>query len=207
MYELADERLRAAGFDWYEISNWARPGHRSRHNLAYWWRQPYEAVGPGAHVFDGWRGAGMPRRSRVSSPRWTLATLPPALPPGGDELVAGDLVTSETAILALRTSDGLVPATSGWVIGSGSVARLAVPIAAGLVDLRRDGRFVLTVRGRLLSNEVFGLLRHAKHLGSTSHGCRRAPRPAPLPEDPVDGCPAGWRASRWWQAWWASPSA
>ncbi len=46
MYELADRRLAAAGFGWYEISNWARPGHRSRHNLAYWARVPYEAVGP-----------------------------------------------------------------------------------------------------------------------------------------------------------------
>ena len=42
-----------AGFRGYEISNWARPGHESRHNLAYWRREPYEAVGPGAHAFDG----------------------------------------------------------------------------------------------------------------------------------------------------------
>src|SRR4029079_8546693 len=52
MYELAHRRLAAAGFGWYEISNWARPGHRSRHNLGYWRRQAYEAAGPGAHDFD-----------------------------------------------------------------------------------------------------------------------------------------------------------
>ncbi|MEO8468323.1 MAG: radical SAM protein, partial [Chloroflexota bacterium] len=53
MYEHAVARLAAAGFDGYEISNWARPGHESRHNLAYWMRRPHEAVGPGAHAFDG----------------------------------------------------------------------------------------------------------------------------------------------------------
>ncbi|HEX4898660.1 MAG TPA: coproporphyrinogen-III oxidase family protein, partial [Candidatus Limnocylindrales bacterium] len=53
MYHHAVHRLAAAGFDGYEISNWARPGHQSRHNLAYWERRPYEAVGPGAHAFDG----------------------------------------------------------------------------------------------------------------------------------------------------------
>ena len=46
-------RLAEAGLRGYEISNWARPGHESRHNLAYWERRPYEAVGPGAHAFDG----------------------------------------------------------------------------------------------------------------------------------------------------------
>ena len=52
-YAHAVERLAEDGWRGYEISNWARPGHESRHNLAYWRRQPYEAVGPGAHAFDG----------------------------------------------------------------------------------------------------------------------------------------------------------
>ncbi|MDF2736047.1 MAG: coproporphyrinogen oxidase, partial [Chloroflexota bacterium] len=52
-YRHASSVLADAGFRGYEISNWARPGHESRHNLAYWWRRSYEAVGPGAHAFDG----------------------------------------------------------------------------------------------------------------------------------------------------------
>ena len=52
-YGLADALLEANGYAWYELSNWARPGHQSRHNLAYWERRPYAAVGPGAHSFDG----------------------------------------------------------------------------------------------------------------------------------------------------------
>ena len=53
MYHHAVVRLAEDGWRGYEISNWARPGHESRHNLAYWQRLPYEAVGPGAHAFDG----------------------------------------------------------------------------------------------------------------------------------------------------------
>ena len=52
-YHHAVVRLAEAGFRGYEISNWARPGHESRHNLTYWERRSHEAVGPGAHAFDG----------------------------------------------------------------------------------------------------------------------------------------------------------
>ena len=79
-YRLAVERLGAAGFRGYEISNWARPGHESRHNLVYWRREPYEAVGPGAHAFDG------------SVRRWNAARLDgylAALAPAGGASVRG----------------------------------------------------------------------------------------------------------------------
>jgi oxygen-independent coproporphyrinogen-3 oxidase len=156
MYELADARLAAAGFAWYEISNWARPGHSSRHNLAYWRRLPYEAVGPGAHAFDG--------RSR----RWNAARLDayiaalcpaeggsPTLPPGSSETSDPDGLEAESAILALRTNDGLP-------VGALDNPRFAEPLAwaqeARLLEHRPDGRLALTRRGRLLSNELFARL-------------------------------------------------
>ena len=52
-YESACARLAAAGYDHYEISNWALPGRRSAHNLKYWRREPYLGLGAGAHSFDG----------------------------------------------------------------------------------------------------------------------------------------------------------
>jgi oxygen-independent coproporphyrinogen-3 oxidase len=52
-YEHACERLAAAGYTHYEISNWARPGYQSRHNLKYWRREPYFGFGAGAHSFNG----------------------------------------------------------------------------------------------------------------------------------------------------------
>ena len=85
-YELAVDRLAAAGFRGYEISNWARPGHESRHNLAYWRRRPYEAVGPGAHAFDGatrrWNAARLDGYLAALAPPDGCA---PRLPPGGAE--------------------------------------------------------------------------------------------------------------------------
>src|SRR6185436_10427605 len=89
MDTLADERLDAAGIQRYELSNRARPGHESRHNLAYWHREPVEAVGPGAHAFDG---SATRRWNAARLDRYLDALLPtdgrsPALPPGGTETV------------------------------------------------------------------------------------------------------------------------
>ncbi|MGD0962799.1 MAG: radical SAM family heme chaperone HemW [Candidatus Acidiferrales bacterium] len=53
LYESARARLAAQGYEHYEISNWALPGRRSRHNLKYWCRKPYIGFGAGAHSFDG----------------------------------------------------------------------------------------------------------------------------------------------------------
>lgn len=64
-YETARQRFARAGYEHYEISNWALPGHRSRHNLKYWHRQPYLGFGAGAHSFDGmmrWANAHDPAR-------------------------------------------------------------------------------------------------------------------------------------------------
>jgi oxygen-independent coproporphyrinogen-3 oxidase len=149
MYELADHRLREAGFEWYEISNWASPGHASRHNLVYWQRETYEAVGPGAHAFDG------------ATRRWNAARLDaylealvpaggrPALPPGGSESMDPATASAETAILGLRTAAG--------VAGDDLGTTLPWAIDAGLLE-PMGGRYALTLRGRLLSNELFARL-------------------------------------------------
>jgi putative oxygen-independent coproporphyrinogen III oxidase len=153
MYELADERLAAAGLGWYEISNWAAPGHPSQHNLGYWRGDPWEAVGPGAHAFDG-----ATRRWNAARLDGYLAALlpgdgaPGTLPPGG--AVGGSPRAGEQAMLALRTSDGL-PGPALDDPGLGGALRWALD--GGLLSETRD-RLVLTRRGRLLSNEVFARL-------------------------------------------------
>jgi len=149
------ERLAAAGWRAYEISNWARPGHESRHNLAYWERRSYEAVGPGAHAFDG-----VTRRWNAGRLDGYIAALTPpggalrTLPPGGSETLDAATAAVETVVLGLRTDRGL-PMT----------ARDEPPLAeafdwaldAGLLTTI-DYRIVLTTRGRLLSNELFSRL-------------------------------------------------
>ncbi|HEX7491904.1 MAG TPA: radical SAM family heme chaperone HemW [Candidatus Limnocylindrales bacterium] len=160
-YILATDLLAAEGWRGYEISNWTRPGHESRHNLVYWQREPYEAVGPGAHAFDGvtrrWNSAAMePYVAALMGERSGLAA--PSLPPGGAEVLSDDVARAESVILALRLDRG---------VDAGAAARAPLAevrdwaLAAGLleaVNLDGEARVRLTTRGRLLSNELFSRL-------------------------------------------------
>lgn len=155
-YVHALERLAEEGWRGYEISNWARPGHESRHNLAYWRRQPYEAVGPGAHAFDGartrrWNAARLDAYLEALVP----AVGTPRLPPGGNESLEAATVEAERAILALRTDRGLPLAAASQPPLAGS---FDWALAAGLLEVSTEDRIVLTTRGRLLSNELFARL-------------------------------------------------
>jgi oxygen-independent coproporphyrinogen-3 oxidase len=157
MYHLAAHRLAEARFRGYELSNWARPGHEGRHNLAYWMRRPVEAVGPGAHAFDGvvrrWNAA------RLDSYVAALRPGPggdPALPPGAEEpALTGDAATAEAIMLGLRLDAG-VPLMA--FLEPPLDAVLAWANASGLVEQTGDGRVRLTTNGRLLSNEIFARL-------------------------------------------------
>ncbi len=153
-YLLAVSRLGTAGFRGYEISNWGKPGHESRHNLVYWQRRPYEAVGPGAHAFDGvtrrWNAA------RLEGYLRALAGASPVLPPGGSEVVDGADAAAERVILALRLDTGL-PLAEASSPGSPLEPHLAWALDAGLLEVAAD-RVRLTTRGRLLSNELFSRL-------------------------------------------------
>jgi oxygen-independent coproporphyrinogen-3 oxidase len=155
-YETAVTMLSAAGFRGYEISNWARPGHESRHNLAYWLREPYEAAGPGAHAFDGavrrWNAASLSAYLRTLAPSDGSA---PRLPPGDRETIDADTAAVERTMLALRTDVGLPAADAAIPPLAGVVAW---GVEQSLLDITADSRIVLTTRGRLLSNEVFARL-------------------------------------------------
>jgi coproporphyrinogen III oxidase-like Fe-S oxidoreductase len=156
-YRLASDLLATDGWRGYEISNWSRPDRESRHNLVYWERKPYEAVGPGAHAFDG-----VTRRWNAAAMEPYVAALlrdhGPSLPPGGMERIDDGTAAAERAILALRLDTG-VP--EGW----GEVPPLAEVRSwaetSGLLEpavVEGERRLRLTLRGRLLSNELFARL-------------------------------------------------
>lgn len=103
MFERAIERLQSAGYEHYEISNFARPGYRCRHNEAYWMCQPWEAFGPGAARFDG--------RVRKTNHRSTTTWIKKVLA-GEDGTMEVDSMTSEEAarermVVGLRRRDGI----------------------------------------------------------------------------------------------------
>ncbi|MGV9193129.1 radical SAM family heme chaperone HemW [Microbacterium sp. MC2] len=153
MYELADELLAAAGFGWYEVSNWARSDtDRSRHNLAYWQGADWWGYGPGAH-------------SHVAGLRWWNVKHPAAYaqrladgssPAAGRERPDDTARRLERVLLGSRIADGL-PIAELSAPGRTAVASL---IADGLVDgpAAVRGRVVLTLRGRLLADAVVRVL-------------------------------------------------
>ncbi len=140
-YELADRALAASGRPWYEISNWARPGHACRHNRCYWAQGDYAAFGCAAH---GHR-AGHRWWNLRTPDRYVEAVAAGMSPVAGGEHLDAEQRRREGLELALRTRDG-VPVAS---LPPAALDELP----AGLVEVEGD-RLVLTVRGRLLANEV-----------------------------------------------------
>lgn len=149
MYELADDLLAAAGYDWYEVSNFSRGvEHRSRHNLAYWRGTDWWGFGPGAH-------------SHVAGLRWWNVKHPAAYaqrlaasesPAAARERPDETARRLESVLLRSRIREGLAVSE---ILGEGRKA-VASLIADGLIegtDAVR-GRIVLTRRGRLLADAV-----------------------------------------------------
>ncbi|HET8594994.1 MAG TPA: radical SAM family heme chaperone HemW, partial [Intrasporangium sp.] len=149
-YELADELLGAAGFTWYEVSNWARSEDAwCRHNLAYWTGGNWWGVGPGAHSHVG----GV-RWWNVKHPNAYAARLAAgASPAQARETLDSEQRYDERVLLASRLVEGLA---LGELRDEGRTA-VAGLVADGLVEgtaTVRDRRLVLTRRGRLLADTV-----------------------------------------------------
>jgi putative oxygen-independent coproporphyrinogen III oxidase len=145
-YAMADERLSAEGFAWYEISNWALgEGARCRHNLLYWRNDHWWGVGPGAH-------------SHLGGTRWWNVAHPQAYrdrlaagesPAAGAEMLDAAGRRTEDVLLGLRLADGLAAAT----VPERAVDRL---LSEGLVEAAGValGRLVLTREGRLVADHA-----------------------------------------------------
>ena len=144
MYQTAVKKLAATGLHRYEISNFARPGSESRHNLKYWRLEPYVGFGADAHSCDG-----ATRSQNVESPREYVARHERGEPPQSAATPARP--EEERFFLGLRLSDGIRPSLEEWRKYEAPIQRFR---EAGLVET--DGRMLrLTGRGVLLSNEVF----------------------------------------------------
>lgn len=138
-YESAVEHLERLGIARYEISNFARPGLESLHNLKYWRREPYAGFGADAHSFDGRR-----RWQNVESPDAYVKN-----PARVDETVAD--AREERFYVGLRLREGIRPEPEDWRYFEKPIQRF---LEAGLLEQEGD-RLRLTARGVLLSNEVF----------------------------------------------------
>jgi oxygen-independent coproporphyrinogen-3 oxidase len=141
--DIACAELEGAGFQRYEVSNWARPGFESRHNRAYWRCRPVYGAGAGAHSYttDGSRAW---RWWNVARPREYIAA---ATSPRADgEALPAHKAAAESLMLGLRTVEG-VAAPSGFE------AELDGLVAAGLIE-RAGARLVPTRRGLDMHNQI-----------------------------------------------------
>ncbi len=172
MYLMAQEVMRNREYRHYEISNWARPGFESKHNLTYWRNLPYQGVGPGAHSYLG----GL-RFSTHRSPRRYISELRnerrplPSHGMIGPEVVKSvpsvdtvekidrHLEMAETMMMGLRLDTGI--SVEGFedrfsVEPAGAYGGTIEDLESlGLLETI-DGSLRLTPRGRLMGNEVFG---------------------------------------------------
>ena len=139
LYEFAVEELARLGIPRYEISNFARPGFESLHNLKYWKREPYIGFGADAHSFDGAR-----RWSNPESPADYAAHAPGAGPSAANPV-------EEKFFVGLRLSEGVHPTPEEWQRFDAPIRRF---VGEGLLETG-GGVLRLSNRGVLLSNEVF----------------------------------------------------
>ena len=157
MFEATIDRLEAAGFEHYEVSNFARAGFRCRHNEAYWDCRPWEAFGPGAARFDG--------RTRITNHRSTQAWMTRVL--SGEDFTGDcDAMTQEQAarervVVGLRRRDGVdreaFEQSSGFsldAIAGGAVRRW---VAGGLAQ-DNGQRVQLTRKGLLVSDALWAAI-------------------------------------------------
>lgn len=144
-YELLDARLSTAGLNWYEVSNWSRPGGECRHNMGYWNGGQWWGAGPGAHGF-----VGDIRWWNVKHPNAYAARLHQGQLPVADfERLEARARHTEEVLLGIRLRDGLAPDA----LTDSERRRGQQAIADGTLTVA-DGRLVLTERGRLLADAV-----------------------------------------------------
>jgi len=149
-YEMAQQALGAAGYHHYEISNWAKPGYESKHNLKYWRREPYLGFGAGAHSFLGterWANA-------HDAAAYVTAVQGGRMPVEQHETLTAERALEEELFLGLRQLDGIDLAQIERDYGVSLAARFDPLTSAGLVE--RHGSIVRLAPERLsISNEVF----------------------------------------------------
>jgi oxygen-independent coproporphyrinogen-3 oxidase len=136
---LAHERLSAAGFDHYEVSNFGRPGRHARHNGAYWTGAAYAGVGPSAHEFDG---LAVRRWNVPAYAEWLRRLDAGEDPVAGRETLDDENRMAEHVYLGLRTTRGLA-------LRPGERERTAAWVGAGWARILDEDRIVLTPEGWL----------------------------------------------------------
>lgn len=147
-YLLADKEFTAAGFQWYELSNWAKPESLSKHNLAYWLGENWWGAGPGAHSHLNGK-----RFWNVKHPNLYKEKIQSNLSPIADSEVLEEIqIASEKLMLSLRLPSGVEKES----LNQDQISELSDYVESGHLDLLNwnQGRATLTLEGRLIADQI-----------------------------------------------------
>ncbi|ANE04520.1 radical SAM family heme chaperone HemW [Corynebacterium crudilactis] len=145
-FELIDNRLRSAGFDWYEVSNWAKPGGECKHNMGYWVDGDWWGAGPGAHSHMGDR-----RFYNIKHPaRYSAQIAAGELPIKETELLSAQDHHTERVMLGLRLKQGVPMA----LFAPSARPVIDRHIAGGLLHINASDNLAVTEAGRLLADGI-----------------------------------------------------
>lgn len=142
MYCLADEKFSAAGLHWYELSNWSKPGHQCRHNIAYWHSANWWGLGPGAHShIDGERFWNIKHPNSYKTKLFAQQS-----PIAEREILTQEQKRDESLMLQIRLREGFIP-------GPEMIPALTNFVQSGHL-LQHQGRYSLTLNGRLIADRI-----------------------------------------------------
>jgi len=147
-YLLADKEFTAAGFQWYELSNWAKPDSLSKHNLAYWLGENWWGAGPGAHSHLNGK-----RFWNVKHPNLYKEKIQSNLSPIADSEVLEEIqIASEKLMLSLRLPSGVEKES----LNQDQISDLSDYVESGHLDQLswNQGRATLTLEGRLIADQI-----------------------------------------------------
>ena len=147
-YLLADKAFTASGFQWYELSNWAKPDSLSKHNLAYWLGENWWGAGPGAHSHLNGK-----RFWNVKHPNLYKEKIQSNLSPIADSEVLEEIqIASEKLMLSLRLPSGVEKES----LNQDQISDLSDYVESGHLDLLNwnQGRATLTLEGRLIADQI-----------------------------------------------------
>lgn len=151
-YELIDNTLKAAGFNWYEVSNWAKPGGQCQHNINYWTNQDWLGLGPGAHAHINGLRSWMTKHPAS----WASQVDSGVAPVAGSERLTDVEIANENIMLGLRLVQGIELST----LSPAANEEVKSAVDEGLLepDKFKHGRAVLTDKGRLLADGLVSRL-------------------------------------------------
>lgn len=146
-YLIADKSFSAQGFNWYELSNWAKPGSECKHNLAYWKGDNWWGLGPGAHSHINGE-----RFWNIKHPKSYAEALSNGSAIAGSEILSVEEMESERIMLEIRLPSGIEKAS----LKSAQIEKLTEFLEGGELnpDSWREGRIALTPNGRLVADRI-----------------------------------------------------